>query len=783
MGPNSGGGKGNKEVTSTRSRFSNWKPPTAKSKAGGKGGKGGKKGKGEGKGAASNAPPPPPKAAGGKGVPKIDGQPLAWWEDCFRCAACHVDSSGRIAFAQHCVGSKHREIHGDIGFAGVEPNKAGIIPVLTPELRILIEKAVAGNAVISNNTATKKDSGKKKDGGGKKSGGKAQDDDMDSELQSVGALSQASDRVVRDALNRNESDTALFDEVLSSVQECDLGGNNAEANNPKANKRRNGAPAPSLQPPPKLASGDGMGPMAAQRRGLPVFAWREELLKTIGANRVTVVEGETGSGKTTQVPQFVMEDAAARGIACNVVVAQPRRISAMSVAERVASERGERIGGTVGYTIRLESKTSAATRLLFCTTGILLKRLEDDGMLTNVTHVFVDEVHERSIESDFLLMVLRDLLAKRPELRVVLMSATLDADLFHRYFDGAPSVKFPGRTFPVAELYLEHALELTGHEVKRGAEWARTAGGGKGGGGGGGKGGGKGSGGGKDDGVCNDFKLGRCTRGASCKFSHGPSPGTGGGGGGGKGGGQQPDDDEALTLAELAVRYSSQSHGTHQALLALDHNAIDYELVAQVLGWMATLGSDASGQVGAWLRSGGKGRFNASPQTASSGAEDEPRASSKGSSSNNASSKNDAVLVFLPGIKEITAVQEALLAMPAFKQVKEESTHIYLFLRKIVTLRLATSNVKTTIKPWTPTNDLWHADYEKTRKTHVTNTHVHRTRSEAGCFPCTRRCRRRSSGVPSCGLPPGCARSCWRPTLRRPPLPWTTWGLWWTRGG
>ena len=183
------------------------------------------------------------------------------------------------------------------------------------------------------------------------------------------------------------------------------------------------------------------------------------------------------------------QDAAARGEPCNVIVAQPRRISAMSVAERIAQERGEAIGGTVGYTIRLESKTSRATKLLFCTTGILLKRLEEDQNLENVTHVFIDEVHERTIESDFLLMVLRDLLRRRnkqqpgaagaaaaaaaggegggaeegskvqPDLRVVLMSATLDADLFHRYFGGAPSVKFPGRTFPVTELYLEHAIE------------------------------------------------------------------------------------------------------------------------------------------------------------------------------------------------------------------------------------------------------------------------------------------------------------------------------------
>jgi hypothetical protein len=105
---------------------------------------------------------------------------------------------------------------------------------------------------------------------------------------------------------------------------------------PGERKRRSG-PAPDLRPPPALS---GLGPMEAQRRSLPVFAYREKLLATIGANSVVVVEGETGSGKTTQVPQFVLEQAAAAGEACNVVVSQPRRVSAMSIAERVAQERG-----------------------------------------------------------------------------------------------------------------------------------------------------------------------------------------------------------------------------------------------------------------------------------------------------------------------------------------------------------------------------------------------------------------------------------------------------------
>jgi HrpA-like RNA helicase len=156
------------------------------------------------------------------------------------------------------------------------------------------------------------------------------------------------------------------------------------------------------------------------------------------------------------VPQFILDDADARGARCSIVCTQPRRISAIGVAQRVADERCERLGATVGYSIRMEAKTSAATRLLFCTTGILLRRLEEDQELAGTTHVLVDEVHERSMESDFLLMTLRDLTARRKDLRVVLMSATIEASLFSDYFGQSrtPTISIPGRTFPVTALFL-----------------------------------------------------------------------------------------------------------------------------------------------------------------------------------------------------------------------------------------------------------------------------------------------------------------------------------------
>ncbi|CAK0871302.1 unnamed protein product, partial [Prorocentrum cordatum] len=220
-------------------------------------------------------------------------------------------------------------------------------------------------------------------------------------------------------------------------------------------------------PPP----GRGGGPLQAARASLPVFAHRGPFLRVLEAHQVVVVEGETGCGKTTQLPQYVLEAAAAEARHCRVLVTQPRRISAIGVAQRVAEERGERCGDTVGYAIRMESRSSAATSLLFCTTGMALRWLESAPDLPGFTHVFADEVHERSLEGDLLLLALKGLAGRRPELRVVLMSATLDSDLFSQYFDGAPRFKVPGRTFPVNTLFLEDALEMTGHVVDSWADW------------------------------------------------------------------------------------------------------------------------------------------------------------------------------------------------------------------------------------------------------------------------------------------------------------------------
>ncbi|KAK9278678.1 hypothetical protein L1049_028252 [Liquidambar formosana] len=203
------------------------------------------------------------------------------------------------------------------------------------------------------------------------------------------------------------------------------------------------------------------------RRSLPAYKEMDTLLKAISENQVVVVSGETGCGKTTQLPQYILESEieAARGAVCSIICTQPRRISAMSVSERVAAERGEKLGESVGYKVRLEGMKGRDTRLLFCTTGILLRRLLVDRNLKGVSHVIVDEIHERGMNEDFLLVVLKDLLPRRPELRLILMSATLNAELFSSYFGGAPMIHIPGFTYPVRTHFLENVLEMTGYRL------------------------------------------------------------------------------------------------------------------------------------------------------------------------------------------------------------------------------------------------------------------------------------------------------------------------------
>ena len=209
-----------------------------------------------------------------------------------------------------------------------------------------------------------------------------------------------------------------------------------------------------------------------KRQNLPMWQFKDHTIRAVDENRVTIICGETGCGKSTQVPSFLIESELKNNRPCKIYCTQPRRISAITLAQRVSQEIGEQksdIGTTrslIGYAVRLESRVASSARLVYATTGIVLRMLEDPEGMTDITHIIVDEVHERSIETDFLLIVLRTLLVKRPNLRIVLMSATVEANRFSNYFDGAPILNVPGRTFAVQQKYLEDAIEITGHKFE-----------------------------------------------------------------------------------------------------------------------------------------------------------------------------------------------------------------------------------------------------------------------------------------------------------------------------
>ena len=208
--------------------------------------------------------------------------------------------------------------------------------------------------------------------------------------------------------------------------------------------------------------------MASSRQSLPIAAVRDEIIDALRSCDALVVSGETGSGKTTQVPQFILDSAILDGTGsiCSIICTQPRRVAAISVAERVAVERCD--DDLVGYHVRLDASMTRNTRLLFCTTGILLRRLQGDPLLARTSHVVVDEVHERTVQGDFLMALLRGIAAERrrrraPPLKIVLMSATMDSGLVSAYFGNCPIVKAGGRCYPVSNVFLEDVYETTGY--------------------------------------------------------------------------------------------------------------------------------------------------------------------------------------------------------------------------------------------------------------------------------------------------------------------------------
>ena len=204
---------------------------------------------------------------------------------------------------------------------------------------------------------------------------------------------------------------------------------------------------------PKMAAIDN-SKMTIQevRRSLPVYPFKESLLAAIRDHQVLIVEGETGSGKTTQIPQYLHEAGYCddgKKVGCT----QPRRVAAMSVAARVAEEMGKKLGNEVGYSIRFEDCTSERTRIKYMTDGMLLREFLLDPSLEGYNVVIVDEAHERTLHTDILFGLLKDVARFRPDLKLLVSSATLDSEKFSDFFDEAPVFRIPGRRYPVHVYY------------------------------------------------------------------------------------------------------------------------------------------------------------------------------------------------------------------------------------------------------------------------------------------------------------------------------------------
>lgn len=193
------------------------------------------------------------------------------------------------------------------------------------------------------------------------------------------------------------------------------------------------------------------------RKNLPVYQVKSQLLQSIRENQVTIIIGETGSGKTTQISQFLYEDGFCKNgkiIGCT----QPRRVAAISVSKRVSEEMGVELGEEVGYSIRFEDKTSPNTKIKFMTDGILLREIIMDESLDKYSCIIMDEAHERSLNTDVLLGIFKRLLFRRMDLKLIVTSATMNANKFSRFFGDAPQFTIPGRTFPVQVIYSRYPV-------------------------------------------------------------------------------------------------------------------------------------------------------------------------------------------------------------------------------------------------------------------------------------------------------------------------------------
>uniref|UniRef100_A0A6A7G1D3 RNA helicase n=3 Tax=Hirondellea gigas TaxID=1518452 RepID=A0A6A7G1D3_9CRUS len=188
------------------------------------------------------------------------------------------------------------------------------------------------------------------------------------------------------------------------------------------------------------------------RKSLPIFLYREQLLEAVDKHQILILVGETGSGKTTQIPQYLHEHGYTKD-GKKIAVTQPRRVAAMSVAARVADEMAVKLGHEVGYSIRFENCTSEKTVIKYMTDGMLLREFLTEPDLASYSVIILDEAHERTLHTDVLFGLVKDVARFRPDLKLIISSATLDADKFSDFFDDAPKFSIPGRRYPIEIFY------------------------------------------------------------------------------------------------------------------------------------------------------------------------------------------------------------------------------------------------------------------------------------------------------------------------------------------
>lgn len=226
--------------------------------------------------------------------------------------------------------------------------------------------------------------------------------------------------------------------------------------------RKNHKPIALAKPPTVPPRSRADNRIQERRKTLPIFSYRDRILECIDKNRIVLIQGSTGSGKTTQIPQFILETATERGEPCRILCTQPRRISAIASADRVCYERSETSGTTIGYQIRLESSIAPDTNCIFLTPGVFLRYLmceSPEKIFKNITHILIDEAHERAKENDFLLTSIKEHFNANPNLRLVIMSATMDTEVFANYFGGCEEISISLKQFEVQEIYLEDILK------------------------------------------------------------------------------------------------------------------------------------------------------------------------------------------------------------------------------------------------------------------------------------------------------------------------------------